>query len=222
MGSKNFVLTESDLAFNPSPKTSWRETSSIDIVICLDSSGSMEATDFSPSRFEAAKQAANAFAYRKIMENHNDRVALITFGGRAKIQQGLTPNLNYITDAIFKLGQKSITHNSTSIGNALEEGFKILKESKTTPKALVLVTDGDNQVGKDPLKVLLSNPDIPVYTIGIGTSEGINVNIPGIGNVIVKLNDQLLQQIAKKSGGKYFHAPKVTDLIGIFEDLTQL
>ncbi|UCH92834.1 MAG: VWA domain-containing protein [Candidatus Aminicenantes bacterium] len=223
MGTYKFEMTEKDLE-ELSKEEEWREKKPIDVVVCLDSSGSMEATDFTPNRFEAAKKAALAFTTRKIMENYKDRVALLTFGGLPKTHLHLTDDLDKMSAAIKKFGSHTITHNSTAIGSAIEEAGKILQKEgkKENMKAIIVLTDGDNQVGIDPIKAISKLKDIPVYTIGLGTPKGIAMDIPGVGNVVVRLNEDLLKKIAKQSGGKYYHAPEVAQLIGIFEDLADL
>lgn len=223
MADYKFTMTEEDLE-TLSSQQEWREKQPIDVVVCLDSSGSMEATDFPPNRFEAAKKAATAFTTRKIMENYHDRVALLTFGGNAKVHLDLTDELDKVNETIQTFGKHTITHNSTAIGTAIETAAKLLEKSSKPEnlKAIILLTDGDNQVGKDPMTVISGLRNIPVYPIGLGTAKGISMNIPGVGNVVVRLNEQLLHKIGKQSGGKYYHAPEVAQLIGIFEDLADL
>lgn len=221
MGRIELNFTEDDFK-NIEVKNQWREKKQIDIVICLDSSGSMEANDFKPNRFEAAKKAAQAFTTRKIMENYHDQVGLLTFGGNALVHLPLTKDLDIVSKVIDKLGKNTITHNSTSLGTAINEAIRLLsKSNKENSKAIILLSDGDNW-GLDPMNVILNNPPIPIYTIGIGTTKGIKVKIPGIGEPLIRLNEDLLKKIAKQSGGKYYHAPEVAELIGIFEDLADL
>lgn len=223
MARYSFEMDEKDLE-QVDDQASWREKKSIDVVVCLDSSGSMEATDFQPTRFEAAKKAAMAFTTRKIMENHKDRVAIITFGGTNRTHLPLIGDLEKVKQTIKAMGSHTITHNSTAIGNVIEAAADILDKqgSQDVAKAIILLTDGDNQVGIDPLKAISHHKNIPVYTIGLGTAEGIKMDIPGVGNVPVKLDENLLKRIAKQSGGEYHHAPEVAQLIGIFEGLAKL
>lgn len=223
MGMYTFEMSEKDLD-QLDKQGEWREKKPIDVVVCLDSSGSMEATDFTPNRFGAAKKAAMAFTTRKIMENYNDRVAIITFGGFPKVRLPLTGDLDKVRDTISGLDSHTITHHSTSLGAAIDEAGKILKKhgGKNNAKAIILLTDGDNQVGIDPMTALKRWPRVPVYPIGLGTPKGVPMDIPGVGNVTVRLNDDLLVKIAKQSGGAYYHAPEVAQLIGIFEGLADL
>lgn len=223
MGMYKFEMSEEDLEVLKKEEQ-WREKKPIDVVVCLDSSGSMEATDFSPNRFEAAKKAAMAFTTRKIMENYNDHVGLVTFGGFPKVHLHMTGDLDEVADAIRKFGKHTITHHSTAIGSVIQEAVKILEKEgrKETVKAIILLSDGDNYAGVDPMSVVSKLKNMPVYTIGLGTPKGISMDIPGVGNVVVRLNEDLLKRIAKQSGGKYYHAPEVAQLIGIFEDLADL
>lgn len=223
MGTYSFEMSEKDLE-ELSEQGEWREKKPMDVVVCLDSSGSMEATDFDPNRFEAAKKAAMAFTTRKIMENYNDRVALLTFGGFPTVQLSITNDLDKVSETIKGFGSHTITHHSTSLGGVMDEAGKILSKHgrKEAGKAIILLTDGDNQVGIDPMTSLKRWQGIPVYTIGLGTPDGIMMDIPGVGNVPVKLNEGLLIKIAKQSGGKYYHAPEVAQLIGIFEGLADI
>ena len=190
----------------------------IDIMLVIDSSGSMEATDYSPTRFDAAKEASSFFTTTKIIKGHQDRVGIITFGGDAVVQLSLTNDLRKVKEVILSLHE--ITHTSTAIGTALlRAADELTQEEPGRKKAIVLLTDGESFVGEDPAEVAqkLSEEEIPVFAIGIGTEKGQELAVGP-----VSLDEDTLKHIAKITHGEYFYAPDVPDLKRIYQTLANL
>lgn len=200
-------ITPMDLGGSSKPQTN--------CVLALDCSGSMAASDYPPSRFEAAKKAARAFTTRKIIQGHCDRVGLIVFGGSAHIAQPLTEDLHLVEQAIDNVA--GLTHTGTGIGEALRTASAMLTPGPR--RAVVLLSDGENTAGSDPRAVMYWLSGIQVYTIGVGSPKGQEIDLPGLGRVRVRLDDKLLSDISKHTGGRYYYAPGLADLIGIFTDL---
>jgi len=186
----------------------------VDIVLCIDTSGSMAATDYRPDRLQAAKDAAKLFATRKVTQNYNDRVGVIGFGGSARVVHPLDSRLEKVAAAIDQL---TITHSGTMIGRALQQAHQELGRYNSQRRAIVLLSDGGDQYDRSqPLKVAQNLKGVKVFTIGMGTTKGSMVKIPAIGTVRVTLNEQLLKQIAQATGGKYMLAPDVPQLQEIY------
>jgi len=208
-----------------SPKQPQRKTTvegaskiPIDIMLVIDSSGSMEATDYNPTRFEAAKEAASFFATTKIVKGYQDRVGIATFGGDAVVVLPLTGDLRKVKEAISSLHQ--ITHTSTAIGTALlRAADELTQDEPGRKKAIVLLTDGESFVGDDPAEVAqkLNEKEIPVFAIGIGTKKGQELSVGP-----VSLDEETLKHIAKITCGEYFYAPDVPDLKRIYQTLANL
>ncbi len=185
----------------------------VDIILCIDTSGSMEATDYPPSRMVAAKQAALMFTNRKILQNYHDRVGVIGFGGQAAIYHPLDNKLDQVASAINQL---QITHSGTMIGTALSLAHKELLKVKTKRGAIVLLSDGGDEYDtSNPVQTVSQFNSIKVFTVGLGTVKGADVSLP-IGVVRVRLNETILKKIAKTTRGEYLHAPDIQELQKIY------
>jgi Ca-activated chloride channel homolog len=202
------------------------EGEGIDIVLCIDVSGSMLAQDFSPNRLEAAKQVAANF----VSMRPTDRIGLVVFAGESFTQCPITTDHRMLTSQIYNI-RGGFMVDGTAIGSGLATSVDRLKTSATKAKIVVLLTDGENNGGlidprtaKEIAKVL----DIRVYTIGVGT-EGFAptpVQTPGGGIIMqqekVNIDEKLLTEIATETGGKYFRARDNQGLKNIYGEIDKL
>ncbi|REG11419.1 von Willebrand factor type A domain-containing protein [Pelolinea submarina] len=187
----------------------------VNIVLLIDTSGSMGASDYKPNRLGAAKEAARMFSKRKVVMNYSDHVAIIGFGGEAHVFHQLDSNLDEVMQSIEKL---SITHTGTNIGSAIQSGANLLKNINGK-KAMVLLSDGaDKFDSSNPERQAQDLNDIKVFTIGIGTTKGGRAKLPH-GEQTVFLNEDRLKTIAKVTGGRYIYTPTVMDLQKIYIEL---
>ncbi|WEK37379.1 MAG: VWA domain-containing protein [Candidatus Pseudobacter hemicellulosilyticus] len=198
----------------------------IDIILCLDVSGSMFAQDLLPNRLEAAKQVAADFVDRRI----TDRIGVVIFSGESFTLVPLTTDKQILKTQIYNI-QRGALEDGTAIGDGLGVSVGRLKDSKTKSKVIILLTDGEDQGGRiDPLagKELAKAYNIRVYTIGVGTEGFAPVPVPdGAGGVItrqqkVNVDEKLLRLIAEETGGLYFRARDNESLKGIYNDIDQL
>jgi len=201
---------------NWTPNTTLVSKEAVDVMLLIDTSGSMGANDYKPNRLAAAIEAAQMFTQRKVTQNYNDRVGVIGFGGGASLAHPLDSDLDKVAASIAKL---SITHSGTMIGTALHAAQNELARHKGKKRAIVLLSDGgDDYDTSQPVKVAASLGGIKVFTIGIGTEAGGMAKLPH-GQQKVYLNAQLLRQIAAATGGKYLYAPDVPQLQKIYLEL---
>ena len=197
----------------------------IDIVMSIDVSGSMLARDFKPDRLEAAKDVANEFIARR----PNDRVSLVIFSGEAFTQVPLTTDHTMISN-IFDEIQSGMIEDGTAIGDGLATSVSRLKDSDAISKVIILITDGVNNSGSvDPISAaeIASMFGIRVYTIGIGsmgmapypvqTPFGIQMQ-----QMKVQIDEELLQQIASMTGGRYYRADNNKKLKEIYKEIDTL
>jgi Ca-activated chloride channel family protein len=198
----------------------------IDIVMALDVSGSMLAQDLKPDRLEAAKEVALEF----IAGRPNDRVGLVIFSGEAFTQCPLTSDHSVIKN-LFDDIHSGMIQDGTAIGDGLATAVNRLKESKAVSKVIILLTDGINNTGAlDPLSSaeIAKVFGIRIYTIGVGTDAAYApypVQTPfGIQyqNMEVKIDEELLQQVAAGTDGKYFRATNNQKLRDIYREIDQL
>ena len=198
----------------------------IDIVICMDVSGSMLAQDFLPDRLEASKQMAAAFVDLR----PTDRIGVVIFSGESFTLVPLTTDKAVLKAQIFNI-QRGLLEDGTAIGDGLGVSVDRLKSVKTKSKVIILLTDGEDQGGRiDPLagKELAKAYGVRVYTIGIGTEGYAPVPIPdGAGGTTtrqqkVNIDEKLLRMIAVETGGMYYRARDNESLKRIYAEIDKL
>jgi Ca-activated chloride channel homolog len=198
----------------------------IDIVLCLDVSGSMLAQDFTPNRLEASKQVAAEFVDNRA----TDRIALVIFAGESFTACPLTTDRNMLKNQIFA-AQSSILADGTAIGDGLTTSVERLKSSANKSKIVILLTDGDNQGGLiDPTaaKEIAKSFGIKIYTIGVGSDGYAQTPVQGNGGAVVvqrqkvNINEPLLRDIAEQTGGLYFRARDNSSLRNIYLEIDKL
>ncbi len=187
------------------------QQSGLDIVVAVDTSKSMLATDIAPNRLARAKLAA-----LELMQTAKaDRLGLVAFAGDAFLACPLTIDDAMFQQSVQALDVNSIPQGGTAIAAAIETALGTFKE-KGHHKALVLFTDGeDNDEGALEAAEKAAKAGLKIFTIGIGSTEGTLVQISDAsgntdyvrdekGQVVkTKLNDALLQQIAEATEGFY-------------------
>lgn len=199
----------------------------IAIVITIDISSSMLAEDFAPSnRLEVAKQQAVGFVRGRTA----DRIGLVAFAGEALTQVPVTLDYPVIEQAITDLKIGSL-EDGTAIGSGLATAVNRLRRAPDKSKVILLLTDGENNKGLiDPRTAAATAAafGIKVYTIGVGTIG--EAPIPtgrGLGGfryemLPVRIDEPLLQEIAQKTGGRYFRAKDSEALSRIFRQIDAL
>lgn len=197
----------------------------IDIVLCIDISGSMLAEDFTPNRMEAAKQVATEF----VDNRPTDRLGVVIFSGESFTQCPLTSDHIALKSQIAAI-KSGLLEDGTAIGSGLATGVDRLRSSQSKSKVIILLTDGENNGGLiDPktAKEIAKAMHVRVYTIGVGT-EGyapMPQNTPlGVvrTNEKVNIDEKLLTEIATETGGQYFRAKDNASLEKIYKDIDQL
>ncbi|MGL5049662.1 MAG: VWA domain-containing protein [Fusobacteriaceae bacterium] len=195
----------------------------IDIVLALDLSQSMMATDFSPNRLEKAKELIKEFLNKR----DGDRVSLVVFGGDAYSKVPLTFDLNVVKEIVTKLTVDDITSNNrTAIGMGLGVALNRVKESSTNSSVVILLTDGENNSGEmspEGAAKIAKDLGVKVYTIGIGARE---IEVPSFFGTRkvenTELDEGLLNYIAETAGGKYFRASNVDEFRKIFNEIDKI
>jgi Ca-activated chloride channel family protein len=201
------------------------EGEGIDIVLCIDVSGSMTAQDFSPNRLEAAKNVAIDFVNKRV----TDSIGVVIFAGESFTQCPITTD-HAVLDAAIQSIQNGLLEDGTAIGSGLGTSIDRLRTSSAKSKIVILLTDGENNGGLiDPqtAKEIAKAFGVRVYTIGVGT-DGYAMqpqNTP-MGVVMqqtkVTIDEKLLTQIADETGGKYFRAKDNNSLANIYASIDGL
>ncbi|MDX1920817.1 MAG: VWA domain-containing protein [Candidatus Caenarcaniphilales bacterium] len=193
---------------------------SAQVLIAVDKSKSMAASDFEPDRITAAKEAILDFI-KGLPKNRKNGIQLgvILFDRNIVLASNLSFDKSASEKSIKGLTLASLGEG-TAIGEAILQAFTIFETSKLTKgeRHLILISDGENNSGIEPLEALEQVRNLKIYTIGIGSPFG---SIVGDG-LISRLDRETLKQIASQSGGEYFEAKADSkQLKDIYKLLTQ-
>ncbi len=198
----------------------------VDIMMVLDTSTSMRAQDFHPNRFEAARQVGEEFIRGRV----SDRVGLVVFAAKAYTQAPLTLDYDFLLSMLREV-EVGVIEDGTAIGTALAMAVNRLKDTEAKSKVVILLTDGQNNRGElspETAAEVAATMGVRVYAIGVG-AEGeapFVVDHPFAGRqrrmVPVEIDEQMLQAIADKTGGKYFRATNNEALREIYREIGEL
>jgi Ca-activated chloride channel family protein len=218
------------------------------IILCMDVSGSMRATDIKPSRIVAAQETAKAFIGEL---PRSVRVGVVSFAGTAAVVQAPTVSREDVIGAIDRfqlqrgtaIGSGIVLSLATLFPDAgydlsqitgakpMPPGFPDKTEDKPPPNAvepgsyasaaIILLTDGQRNTGPDTLEMakLAADRGVRVYTVGMGTKEGEIIAFDG-WSMRVRLDEETLKQVALLTRGDYFFAGTAEDLKKVYESLT--
>ncbi|HMC99425.1 MAG TPA: VWA domain-containing protein, partial [Ferruginibacter sp.] len=201
------------------------EGEGVDIMLCIDVSGSMTAQDFTPNRLEAAKNVAIDFVNKRV----TDRIGVVIFSGESFTQCPLTTDHDVVIANIKNI-HNGLLEDGTAIGSGLGTSVDRLRTSNSKSKVVILLTDGENNGGLiDPktAKEIAKAFSVKVYTIGVGT-EGYapQPQQTPLGVVMqmgkVSIDEKLLKEIAGETGGKYFRAKNNEGLTDIYAEINNL
>ena len=203
----------------------------IDIILAIDTSGSMRSLDFfiqgkKKTRLEVVKKVVAEF----VKKREADRIGMVVFGENAFTQCPLTLDHGIVLSFLKDLEIGAAGEGGTAIGSSLATSVNRLKDIKSKSKIIILLTDGKNNAGKvEPLMAasLAEKFNMKVYTIGVG----IRGEAPILVNTIfgmqekyipVDIDEDLLKTIATDTNGKYYRATGTEELKNIYEDIDQL
>ncbi|NBX81766.1 VWA domain-containing protein [bacterium] len=207
-----------------------KSTEGVDIAIVLDVSESMDAEDLTPSRILAAKQVIRQF----INQRPNDRIGLVVFGGESVMKSPLTRDFPFLLQQVDNIKLRELKQG-TAIGLGITNGLSRLRKSQSKNKLIILLTDGDSNVGSvNPMTAakLAAQEGIKIYTIGIGQEDRVVVPIYSydsqgqkmhlIAQVPSYLNPQLLKEISQLTGGKSYMARDSGMLSRVLQEIDKL
>ena len=219
------------------------------LILAMDVSGSMRATDVKPNRMVAAQEAAKSFIAD--LPRHV-RVGIVAFAGSAQVTQLPTVNRDDLTAAIdsFQLQRGTATGNGIMMSLATlfpdagidiaalgpRDGARPLRAdpAKPPPKeftpvepgsynsaAIIMLTDGQRTTGVDPLEAakMAAERGVRVYTVGIGTVDGETIGFEG-WSMRVRLDEETLKSVAQRTQAEYFYAGTAADLKKVYETLS--
>ena len=203
-----------------------RSTDGLDIMMVVDTSGSMKAQDFvingeRPTRLEVIKAVITKF----IIERPDDRIGMVVFGTEAFTQAPLTLDHDVLIRFLDQV-KISMAGDATAIGDGLGTALKRMKDVEAKGKVVILMTDGTNNAGRlDPVAAAeaAKSLGIRVYTVGVGKEGTAPMRIDGqMRQVPVEIDEVLLKKIAEISNGKFFRATDTETLIQVYETIDRL
>jgi Ca-activated chloride channel family protein len=211
------------------------------VILAMDVSGSMRATDVEPNRLVAAQNAAKAFVAQ---QPENVRIGVVAFAGTATVAQAPTRNKEDIVAAIDRFQLQ----RATAIGSAIivslatlfpDGGYDVASSYGADPRknpklaahrpvapgsyqsaVIILLTDGQRTTGPDSLMAarLAAERGVRIYTVGVGTPEGKTIGFEG-WSMHVRLDEETLRSIADLTRGEYFYAGNAVELKRIYETM---
>ncbi len=220
------------------------------VILSIDVSGSMQATDVKPNRMEATKEAARLFVKR---QPKGVKIGVVSFSDFGALVQPPTRDKDAVLRAIDRLRPQ----RGTNIGAGIEVALDAIVEDldlprptatpgaggvggravgarptpapaspvqpgKAPPASIVLVSDGESNVGPPPLEVAqaAAAAGVKVYTVGIGTKEGSVLRIQG-RSVFTRLDEDTLKGVAEVTGARYLSAQNESELLKVYDELSR-
>jgi Ca-activated chloride channel family protein len=186
----------------------------IEIMIALDISNSMYALDLDPQRdrLKVAKMGIE----RLIDKLHGDKIGIVIFAGDAYVQLPLTTDYNVAKMFLSTISPDMISNQGTSISKAINTSMESFDMQNGVNKAIIIMSDGEDFEGEAILAAKQAiDSNVVVNTVGMGTTKGtvipdykngtrVGLKTDGNGNIVMtKLNEEILQEIAKAGGGSY-------------------
>lgn len=194
-----------------------------DIVLALDISSSMLATDLQPNRIEAAKEVASKF----VNQRTNDNIGLVVFSGESLSLMPLTTDKAALVNALHETKTGAL-NDGTAIGDGIASAINRLVSGQAKSKSIILLTDGTNNAGDvapATAAQIAKQKGIRIYAIGVGTNGSIQITDPyGFSTTTMetKIDEAALRDLASATGGKYFRATDSRTLRNVFSEIDSL
>ncbi len=205
------------------------EVEGIEIVLAIDVSRSMLARDLYPNRLAAIKEVVYDF----VESSFGDRIGIVAFAGDAVVICPLTTDHGSVLSFVDRLDTEQPIRPGTAIGSALHLAVNRFRDREDTGRVVILLTDGENNKGIDPMEAVREAKDagVRVYTVGIGTAQGAPLpdtesqpifssqryRTDSTGNPInVGLDADTLRTIAAETGGRYFSAQNQVEVKSLY------
>ena len=190
----------------------------VNVVLVIDVSGSMQATDYKPDRLEAAKNSAKTLVESLLPK---DNAGIVIFGTGATTAAYLSPNKDKVLE---KLSNIAPTNGETAIGDGLSLGIDMATSIQNQKKVVILLSDGVSNAGvistSEAISFAKSN-NIQVYTVGLGSKGKTLVGYDFFGSPqYAELDENTLKSIADKTGGKYFKSVDIKTLNEIYQNIS--
>jgi Ca-activated chloride channel family protein len=213
------------------------------VILAMDISGSMRATDVEPNRLVAAQNAAKQFVNE---QPDHVRIGVVAFAGTATVAQAPTRSREDVIAAIDRFQLQRATAIGSGIivslaalfpdqgidvgemtygadkrgGKQAAPALKPVPPGSYASAVIILLTDGQRTTGPDSIQAakMAADRGVRIYTVGVGTPEGKIIGFEG-WSMRVRLDEETLKQIANLTHGEYFYAGNAVDLNKVYETL---
>lgn len=201
-------------------------TEGYDLMLAVDTSRSMEAMDFSVSGRQVTRMAViKGVLGRFIQARDGDRLGVVVFGSQVFVLSPMTLDVQAVHTLVEGIVSR-MAGDGTAIGDAIGLAVKKLRERPEGSRVLVLVTDGENTEGSLPPRLaaqLAAHEGIRIYTIGVGSKGLVPFLEDGVmTKVKMEIDEDLLTEIARMTGGAYFRATDTNALEKIYQRIDAL
>ncbi|MBN1809650.1 MAG: VWA domain-containing protein [Planctomycetes bacterium] len=199
-----------------------RTTQGVDIVLCIDVSGSMVFQDMDPdrSRLDLVKQVVENF----VDSRKDDQIGLVVFARRAYRLVPMTPDHDLLKEFLNDVHIGMVDRTRTAVGDALAKAVDVAGTGKARSKVVILLSDGASNAGSIPPDTAADMAralDIKCYTVGAGTdARVIRVGFQAVA--VDPIDEALLASIAEKTGGRYFRAKDEKGLQEAYAEIDRL
>ena len=194
-----------------------QEHEGVNVVLAIDDSGSMQATDYAPTRLEAAKSAASVLIDN--LDPH-DYAGVVVFESGATTAAYLSPHKDRVRQKVAAIAPRP---GQTAIGDGLALALDMAQSIPNKHNVVILLSDGVSNAGvvtPDEAVASAQAAGIPVYVVGLGTAQPVILGYDYAGNPqYAGIDEQELQTIAGKTGGKYYKAVDERTLADIYAGL---
>lgn len=187
------------------------------VVFVIDVSGSMQATDYTPSRLEAAKQAAGTLLSQL---DPNDNAGIVVFESGATTAAYMSPDKDRVMEKLMKIAPRT---GQTAMGDGLALAVDMVQSQPSTQKVVILLSDGVNNAGvisPDEAIGFAQAAGIQVFTVGLGSPQPVILGYDWAGNpYYAEVDEDTLKLIATKTGGRYYQSVDSRTLSEIYAGL---
>lgn len=191
----------------------------VNVVLVIDDSGSMQATDYQPSRLGAAKDAA-VLLVKKL--DPKDYAGAVLFESGATTAAYISPDKDRVAEKIRAVSPKT---GQTALGDGLALGIDMAQSIPNRKKVVILLSDGVSNAGvvtPEEAAAFAKDAGIQVFTVGLGSEQPVVIGYDWLGTPqYAELDEATLQAIAAGTGGKYFRSVDETTLSQIYGSLSQ-
>ncbi len=207
-----------------------RTSEGLDIVLAIDTSGSMRALDFTVNgerrdRLAAVKDVIGKF----ISSRTSDRIGMVVFGDEAFTQAPLTLDHQVLNQFLARV-QIGMAGDRTAIGEAVATSVNRVKDVKAKSRIVILLTDGRNTAGSIEPQTAADAAaalGVKLYTIGVGGEGKAPIPVESVFGTRmvyqdVDIDEKLLQDISQRTGGRYFRAYDTDSLANVYATIDQL